>query len=579
MLYSEIISDPVAISGLIEEGNPERTLPTRREVDLLKEELVGIEPRRNCLAGAGFGSLSEEWAAVFQQGPSGYFDVELLDLGWRKWDAAHLLAHLGRDYLHISPDRNFSRAYYLRLCPECRRATVGTEDGLHKLATCTVESCGYFPRLKEVDRIGDAQYIVLRNQARAGGGLYYPVIVVDMDSPTRPGGSVNALECLHELNALNSHGYGPNWLGINPISGKGQAIWYIDPVYSDGTPSRPGHRNTHLELYKHLCKDIDRYLAGDTHFSRRFSRNPLYTGNDPEAYQWNAYHHEVYNMRDLQREVRGLLGEPYRGRKPRKKNPLSGKEIITRAKASTARRKAEAEAARAAKPAALMSEMDLADCNLTGGVELYWEPSGKLDRNVTAFRHAFKIARRLYEQGDPVTEKVILKNWDHAYSIALSQDPQQRLPDPMSDRERQGLAARIKKYVTQGRTISAESISDIMTYTGTDGQKTPRETILQTWGRKGGQKSAAKKWADHDSPEAQEALKGLDEGRKQSKKTRKAAASTTRARVMTLIAEAREAGEEPNTAHMAAQVGVTVRYIQRIRKQLGEAAPQHTHQT
>src|SRR5699024_10940770 len=35
-----------------------------------------------------------------------------------------------------------------------------------------------------------------------------------------------------ELDRLAVAGFGPSWVGVNPLTGKAQALWLIDPVYA-----------------------------------------------------------------------------------------------------------------------------------------------------------------------------------------------------------------------------------------------------------------------------------------------------------------------------------------------------------
>lgn len=60
---------------------------------------------------------------------------------------------------------------------------------------------------------------------------------VDIDQPGEAGGHPAdlALYVRNVVRVLVEHDIGPAWVGVNPISGKGQFIWLIDPVYADAS--------------------------------------------------------------------------------------------------------------------------------------------------------------------------------------------------------------------------------------------------------------------------------------------------------------------------------------------------------
>ena len=124
-------------------------------------------------------------------------------------DRDALLAHLGRSAIHASKDRNFSSAYY------------SDSDGARR------------PRLYRVDSpaFASCQYVMLTTKQ------YAAVLVVDIDQPGQAGGHPTslALSVRENFAKLINHGIGPSWIGINPLTGKAQAIWLIDPVYADKT--------------------------------------------------------------------------------------------------------------------------------------------------------------------------------------------------------------------------------------------------------------------------------------------------------------------------------------------------------
>lgn len=83
-------------------------------------------------------------------------------------------------------------------------------------------------------------------------------------------------------------------------------------------------------------------LGGDSAFSRRLSRSPFYTGDDPTAYRWHVQHHRVDRLSHLRDEVRTMTGQPA----PEKEKPRqafsSGRELIEAVRA----RREEADAQR-----------------------------------------------------------------------------------------------------------------------------------------------------------------------------------------------------------------------------------------
>src|SRR5699024_11564934 len=89
-------------------------------------------------------------------------------------------------------------------------------------------------------------------------------------------------EALAKLNALCAQGFGPAWIGINPLNGKAQALWMIDPVYAS-----PGRTSANTRLLTVATAELNRYLGGDGAFAQHFSRWPLHQSDDPMAYRWH----------------------------------------------------------------------------------------------------------------------------------------------------------------------------------------------------------------------------------------------------------------------------------------------------
>uniref|UniRef100_UPI002597240C replication initiation protein n=1 Tax=uncultured Corynebacterium sp. TaxID=159447 RepID=UPI002597240C len=193
-------------------------------------------------------------------------------------DRDFLREHLQRDALHGSFTRDFSTAY--------KRAE---DDGpaiavLHRFGSSTLKQC---------------EYVALT------ATNFRAVLVVDLDQEGTPGGWVESLhpDVDQRLGALAAAGFAPAWIGVNPRSGKAQAIWHIDPVYSAA-----GARSSNIELYDITARELDVFLGGDGNFARHFSRSPFYEGTNPGAYRWHCYHHEVHRLRSLLDALRALSG-------------------------------------------------------------------------------------------------------------------------------------------------------------------------------------------------------------------------------------------------------------------------------
>lgn len=399
----------------------------------------------------------------------------LTDCGWSREDGLDLLAHLGREKLNAARNREFQKAH---LCP--------------------------------LDRLHNLEYAQLVYNRRAA------FLTVDIDHGGEPGGSVNNLNPFvkQSLDTLASRGYCPNWLGINPVSGKAQAIWYIDPVYNDGDPNKP---NRPLRLYKTLCKAANTLLRGDTAFSHRIMRNPLYTGNTPGAYRWNAYHGDIYKMRGLLMVIDEMTGTE-RYADPSLKPSKTGRELIDQAKHN--REQAENWRKLAQELDGMsIEQLEANDPGLIQGVRLVYMNTGTVARNVTAFRHALKIAYRLRKHGQRLSDNAVIDAYRHAYTIAQDADTTGRAPEMPDARGLQTMARRVRAYVTHNSQNSREAASGFSLYQYT----TPREkTVLSTFGKRGGKTSAARKWADRNSELAKASLAPLTQANQRRATERRA---------------------------------------------------------
>lgn len=154
--------------------------------------------------------------------------------GWTELQAQSFLAHLGREVIQACRSRDFTTGW--------------------KTDPTTGQSKPRYVRIntKAMDR---CQYAVLTHPQRSA------CLVIDIDRPSHAqGGEIPALhsEVFIPLNTLAGAGLGPAWVGINPISGKAQAIWLIDPVYAAEDQTSPNTR-----LLAVATSELNRLLGGD----------------------------------------------------------------------------------------------------------------------------------------------------------------------------------------------------------------------------------------------------------------------------------------------------------------------------
>lgn len=181
----------------------------------------------------------------------------LQSFGVRAEDRDRLAAHLGRVVLQACPGRDFRKAWYT------------DNDGnrvprYYRLGTKSLARC---------------QYAMLTHKQ------YAAVVVVDVDRPGAAGGTIEDLdsEVRRALSLLTSAGRGPAWVGINPLSGKCQLVWLIDPVHADGSGD-----SSNMRLMQATTRILGDAVGGDPAFAHSLSRSPFYTGDDPTAYRWQV---------------------------------------------------------------------------------------------------------------------------------------------------------------------------------------------------------------------------------------------------------------------------------------------------
>ena len=369
-------------------------------------------------------------------------------------DRQQLIAHLGRKTLQGSPTRDFKKAW--------RKDKDGnTVPKLYRVETAAMRRC---------------QYVALTHKQRA------TVIVIDVDRRGLPGGTIDCIDesVRQKLAVLTAGGTGPAWIGVNPVNGKCQLLWLIDPVYADGRGDA-----SNVRLMKLVMTILAELLGGDPAFSHRLSRSPFYTGDDPTAYRWHVQHHRVDRLAHLRDEVRTMTGQPAPEQEKPQQAFSSGRELI---EAVRARR----EEARMLKDLdSELSNAEALDGDRIDGVKVLWISEGRAARDETAFRHALATAHRLREAGQRMTDAKIIDAYERAYNVAQAVGSDHREPDMPPMRDRQTMARRVRGYVLAGNHTAGSS-----SFTGGTSSVGARERkALATMGRKGGKK-AAQRWKD-----------------------------------------------------------------------------------
>ncbi|WP_245974977.1 replication initiation protein [Corynebacterium alimapuense] len=464
--------------------------------------------------------------------------TELNDRGWCHHDAEILLDHLGRDGLHCAKDRS----------------------SITKAWSSTRDEYGHrTPLVWPRERVHLAEYIHFINAS------YAAVIVIDVDHVGAPGGRLSELsmDVRDQVEKLTRVNLGPNWIGVNPASGKSQMLWYIDPVYKAGeVVSRP------WKLLEALHAELQGFFEADKNFSHGWSRNPIYDGDNLGAYRWYAQHHEVFHMRLLSAGLWMLQGESVatledKGVKDRRKTQRfsSGRELINAARANTEAARVKAERARQAQEVlAGLEDADLgalfaaSDEDVVDGVRVVWQSPGRAQRDVTAFQHALKTAGVLYRSGGKMTDDRIIDAYRQAYEVAQSvgADGRGREEPPM--RDLRSLARRVRGYVSGGKGVRQAVAKERPVSVGMNSSE---RKALSTLGRRGGKK-AAERWNDPDSEYTKAQLNKL----RKTHRRKQIQGQTTRARIQAFIGEQFiEAGTTPTRREIAEAVGCTPRTV------------------
>ncbi|WJY93515.1 Replicase family protein (plasmid) [Corynebacterium faecale] len=467
---------------------------------------------------------------TYQRDRDSWFDAhivahqsrELVDTGWCHHDAEILLNHLGRDGLHCAKDR----------------------AGITKAWSKTKDKHGHrTPLIWPKERVHLAEYIHFTNPTFAA------VIVIDIDHVGAPGGFLSGLDgfVADKVEKLAHLRLGPNWIGINPESGKSQMIWYIDPVYRT-----PGEVSKPWSLLEALHTELQAFFEADKNFSHGWSRNPIYSGDNLGAYRWYAQHHEVFHMRLLSTGLWMLKGDTVatmedKGVADRRHTQRfsSGRELINAARANTERAR---QAMQAREVLAGLEDDDLAkafeasDPDVIDGVRVVWQSPGRAQRDVTAFQHALKTAGRLNRAGKKMTDDAIIDAYREAYEVAHSVGADDRPREEPPMRDLRSLARRVRGYVASDKRVEHAVVKE----NPTDTRMRPQERkALATLGRRGGKK-AAERWKDPESDYAQQAMKPV----LQVQKRKRLQGAESRSRVLAAYLEGYKQSETPPTRRM-----------------------------
>src|SRR5699024_3464810 len=201
-----------------------------------------------------------------------------------------------------------------------------------------------------------------------------------------------------------------------------------------------------------------------------------------------------------------------------------------------------------------------ASAGIIDGVRVIWVTEGqRAARDETAFRHALVTGHRLKSQGEPLRDNKLIDAYARAYNIpqAVGADTGQPTVPPMRDRP--AMARRVRAYVAQGITDPNQPNPSMR-------QSSAGRKALATMGRRGGQQ-AAKRWKDPNQEQYQKAARAplLKANQQRSYST-----DENKARIQLMVSSYRRQGLNiPSTKEMAAELGLTVRRVQQLRKDLG----------
>ena len=455
----------------------------------------------------------------------------LVSSSWNDLDAQALLSHLGRKALHASRDRNFKNAWIKDPDTGQTRPKLYRTNG---------------------DKLKRCQYAVLTHPQRS------TVLIIDIDTPSGDtGGHIEHLhpEALTKLNTLCAQGFGPAWVGINPINGKAQALWMIDPVYAS-----PGRTSPNTQLLTVATAELNRYLGGDGAFAHHFSRWPLHQSDDPMAYRWHCQHHNIVRLGTLTQVVRDMNPQKPKEHPGASQQFASGRERILAARQATQ----QAQSLKALnEELASVEDIAPASAGIIDGVRVIWVTQGqRAARDETAFRHALVTGHRLKAQGEPLKDNRLIDAYERAYNIAQAVGADNRQPNIPPMRDRLTMARRVRTYVTQGITDPNQTNRSMR-------QSSAGRKALATMGRRGGQQ-AAKRWKNPDQEQYQKAARAPLE---KANEMRTYSTEENKGQILALVARFRRQGlETPTTKEIATELGLSIRRVQELRKELGLSA-------
>lgn len=451
-------------------------------------------------------------------------ELALRSRGWTSEDRREFLAHLGRENFQGSKTRDFASAWIKD--PD----TGETQPKLYRVGSKSLARC---------------QYVALTHAQHAA------VLVLDIDVPShQAGGKIEHVnpEVYAILERWARLEKAPAWIGVNPLSGKCQLIWLIDPVYAAAGMSSPNMR-----LLAATTEEMTRVFGADQAFSHRLSRWPLHVSDDPTAYKWHCQHDRVDRLADLMEIARTMTGS----QKPKRhieQDFSSGRARIEAAQRATAEAKALA-ILDASLPSALEASGDLID-----GVRVLWTAPERAARDETAFRHALTVGYQLKAAGERLKDTKIIDAYEVAYNVAQAVGADGREPDLPAMRDRLTMARRVRGYVAKGQPVVPAR--------QTETQSSRGRKALATMGRRGGKKAAERWNTDPDGEYAQGRRKVLEtEHRK-----KRIQGQTSRARIQALAGQAYvETGKIPTRKEIMEETGLSRATVTRHLSALREA--------
>ena len=448
-------------------------------------------------------------------------ELALRSRGWTAEDRREFLAHLGRENFQGSKTRDFASAWIKD--PD----TGETQPKLYRAGSKSLTRC---------------QYVALTHAQHAA------VIVLDIDVPShQAGGKIEHVNpqvyaILEKWARLEK---APAWIGVNPLSGKCQLIWLIDPVYAAAGMSSPNMR-----LLAATTEEMTRVFGADQAFSHRLSRWPLHVSDDPTAYKWHCQHDRVDRLADLMEIARTMTGS----KKPDStahQDFSSGRARIEAAQRATAEAKALA-ILDASLPSALDASGDLID-----GVRVLWTAPGRAARDETAFRHALTVGYQLKAAGERLKDAKIIDAYERAYNVAQAVGADGREPEIPPMRDRLTMARRVRAYVAKGKPLVQARRADTQSSRG--------RKALATIGRRGGQKAAERWKTDPDGDYARKNRERLA----RANELRSFSTDENKGRILTYVSECKRHGYDPTSKEVAAELGLSVSRVNELRKALG----------